>query len=74
MVCVFEENEITFLLSKDNKMMVNAIEFTPFGGNSEPLQKLKEDDILSSTVLLSTTVGADGKEHKRRSNFVICVC
>lgn len=25
-ICVFEENEITFLLSKDNSMMVNATE------------------------------------------------
>jgi hypothetical protein len=64
-ICTFEENNITFLLSKDNNMMVNAtemakvfgkridvflksdhatefisaLEFTPFGGNSEPLTK-----------------------------------
>ena len=25
-ICVFEENQITFILSKDNKMMVNATE------------------------------------------------
>ena len=65
----FEESEITFLMSKDNNVMVNAtemakifdrridfflktdttkefisaLEFTPFGGNSEPL---KQEEIM----------------------------
>lgn len=31
-ICVFEENDITFLLSKDNGMMINATEMAkPFG-------------------------------------------
>lgn len=64
-ICIFNDNHITFLLSKDNNMMVNAtemakafgkridvflksdhatefinaLEFTPYGGNSEPLKK-----------------------------------
>ena len=31
-ICVFEENEITFLLSKDNNMMVNATEMAKIFG------------------------------------------
>ena len=34
---------------------------------SSQLQKIKDDEILSSTVGLNTTVGADGKERKMQS-------
>jgi len=70
-ICIFNNNHITFQLSKDNGMMINAtemakifgkrvdhflksdhanefinaLEFTPFGGNSEPL---KRDEIIQT--------------------------
>lgn len=70
-ICRFEQNPVTFLLSKENSVMVNAtemakifdkrldhflkadhvkdfisvLEFTPFGGNSEPL---KPEEIMKT--------------------------
>ena len=42
-ICVFEENNITFLLSKDNGMMINATEMAkPF--NKQVVAFLRNDD------------------------------
>jgi len=45
-ICVFEENEITFLLSKDNNMMVNATEMAKIFGKQVESFMRNESTIL----------------------------
>jgi len=59
-ICAFEENDITFLLSKDNGMMINATEMAkPFGkqvneflSNSNTKEFIKEALINGNSRLL----------------------
>lgn len=45
-ICVFEENQITFTLSKDNKMMINATEMAKVFGRQVEAFMRNESTIL----------------------------
>lgn len=46
-ICVFEENAITFLVSKDNSMMVNATEMAKvFDKKVENFTRIESTQIL----------------------------
>ena len=46
-ICMFEESAITFLVSKDNSMMVNATEMAKvFNKDYFNLQKVKGQNLL----------------------------
>lgn len=55
-ICVFEENEITFLLSKDNGMMINATEMAkPFDKKVENFTRLEQtQDFIKSCLKFAT--------------------